>query len=135
MCFMTWKPAFSVNDEDLDRQHMRLVQLVNSLHDAMLAETPRHAMDRIASDLSMYARFHFRKEEDLLKLHGYPAIDAHIEEHAEFAARLDDFAGGLKAGQQAIPEPMLEFMKTWLGRHLAESDAGYADHLNISRAA
>jgi hemerythrin len=135
MCLMTWDPAFSVDDEDLDRQHMRLVQLVNSLHDAMLAGSPRHAMDRIASDLSMYARFHFRKEEDLLKLHGYPAIDAHIEEHAEFRARLDDFAGALKAGRQAIPEPFLEFMKTWLSRHLAETDAGYACHLNISRAA
>ncbi len=135
MCFMTWEPAFSVDDEDLDRQHKRLVQLVNSLHDAMLAGTPRQAMDRIASDLSFYARFHFRKEEELLKLHGYPAIDAHIEEHAEFRARLDDFAGALKAGRQAIPEQFLEFIKTWLSRHLAEADADYACHLNISRAA
>jgi hemerythrin len=92
-------------------------------------------MDRIASDLSIYARFHFSKEEAVLKLHGYPAIDAHMEEHAEFTARLDHFVGELKAGQQAIAEPLLDYMNTWLSRHLAESDAGYAVHLNISRAA
>ena len=135
MCFMTWEPAFSVNDDELDRQHMRLIGLVNSLHDAVMSGTPRHAMDRIVSDLSMYSRLHFRKEEGLMKMWFYPEIDGHTAEHAEFTARLERFIGELKAGQPTIPEPLLGFMKCWLSRHLAESDAGYASYLTDCRAA
>ena len=132
---MTWEPAFSVGDEELDRQHMRLIGLVNSLQDAKLAGAPRPALDRIASDLSMYSRLHFRNEENLLRFHCYPAIDTHIEEHAVFTTQMDHFMADLRRGQQVIPESLLGFMKSWLGAHLAEADAGYALFLTSRRAA
>lgn len=135
MAFMTWEPSFSVNDEELDRQHMRLVGLINSLHDAVASGTPRPALDRIASDMAMYARLHFRKEESLMTQHGYPAAGQQIQEYAEFTARLDGFMCGLLAGQQPISEADMGYMKDWLSRHLSESDPGCAAHLISSRAA
>ena len=135
MAFMTWEPSFSVNDEELDRQHMRLVGLINSLHEAVAAGTPRPAMDRIASDVAMYARFHFRKEESLMAQHGYPAVGQHTREHAECTASLDGVMRSLLAGQQPISEADTGFMKDWLRRHLLESDSCYAAHLVSSRAA
>lgn len=135
MAYMTWEPSLSVNDQELDRQHMRLVGLINSLQDAVAAGTPRPAMDRIASDIAMFARLHFREEESVMTLIGYPAAGPHIEEHAEFTAKLDGFMRELLAAEQPITETEVGMLKDWLLRHLSESDSGYAAHLTSSPTA
>ncbi len=130
MAFVEWKPSYSVQVDELDRQHQRLVQLINSLHDAMKIGAPKQAMERIVSDLVTYTRFHFQNEERLMRLHGYPDLAGHIEEHSQLTTTVARFEEGLRAGKVALSVSLMQFLKTWLTGHILNSDMKYAPHMS-----
>lgn len=130
MAFIDWKPSYLVHVDEIDRQHQRLVQLINSLHDAMKIGAPKQALERIVSDLVTYTRFHFGNEERLMRLHGYPDIADHIQEHSQLTATVARFEEDLRAGKVAISISLMQFLKSWLTGHILGSDMKYAPHMN-----
>ena len=46
-----WKDAYSVSIPLIDKQHMKLVDVLNQLHDAMLTGTARDVTRRILAEL------------------------------------------------------------------------------------
>jgi hemerythrin len=130
MAFLEWKPNYSVQVDEIDRQHQRLIQLINSLHDAMKVGAPKPALERIISDLVTYTRFHFRSEERLLQLHGYPGVAAHIVEHERLTETVVRFEEDLRSGKVAISISLMQFLKTWLTGHILSTDMQYAPHLS-----
>ena len=130
MAFIEWKPSYLVHVDELDRQHQRLVQLINSLHDAMKIGAPKQALERIVSDLATYTRFHFGNEERLMRLHGYPDIADHIQEHNQLTATVTRFEEDLRAGKVALSVSLMQFLKSWLTGHILGADMKYAPHMN-----
>ncbi|HPT28171.1 MAG TPA: bacteriohemerythrin [Bryobacteraceae bacterium] len=135
MAFIEWKPAYSVQVEDLDRQHQRLVELINSLHDAMKIGAPRQALERIVSDLVAYTRFHFQTEERLMQFHGFPLLSEHLREHESLTTTVVRFQEDLHAGRVAVSIPLMQFLKSWLTGHILGSDVQYAPYMKGCEAA
>lgn len=135
MAFIEWKPSYSVQVEELDRQHQRLVQLINCLHDAMKVGAPRQAVERILSDLVTYTRFHFQTEERLMRHHGFPLLGDHLQEHQSLATTVARFEEDLRAGRVALSIPLMQFLKTWLTGHIMGSDMKYIPYMTGRAAA
>ena len=129
MAFIDWTPALSVQVHELDRQHQRLVQLINSLHDAMKIGAPRHALERIVSDLVDYTRFHFQNEERLMRLNSCPDFDEHVQEHDRLTSTVARFEADLRAGKVAISISLMQFLKNWLTGHIKGSDMQYVPYM------
>lgn len=132
MAFITWSDTLAVNVEEIDRQHQRLIQIINSLHDAMKVGAPKAALDRIMSDLVSYTRFHFECEENLMRRNNYPDIEKHRQEHDSLTATVKRFEEDLKAGRVALSVPLMQFLKTWLKEHISNSDMAYSEHMNAA---
>jgi hemerythrin len=135
MSFIEWKTSYSVQVEELDRQHQRLVQLINSLHDAMKIGAPRTALERIVSDLVTYTRFHFKNEERLMRQHGFPLVEEHLKEHESLTTTVMRFEEDLRAGRVALSVPLMQFLKSWLTSHIMSADMKYTPYMTGSVAA
>jgi hemerythrin-like metal-binding protein len=65
-----WDDSFSVDHEELDTQHKKLVELYNELHETLLhgsIEATTATRARILNSLVEYVDYHFKFEEDYLE--------------------------------------------------------------------
>jgi hemerythrin len=132
--FVEWSDALSVGIEELDVQHRGLVALLNQLNDAIDHHHGNAAVGAILAQLDEYTRVHFAVEESLMRLLGYPQIDAHKREHERLTEQLAEFRGRFDAGKTALGFELMHFLKLWLTNHIMTSDQGYARFFSESGA-
>ena len=68
--FVSWRPAYSVHIEAIDRQHQALVALIRQLQQAMWEGRGRAFLDALVDRLVQYTYGHLRYEENMLTEHG-----------------------------------------------------------------
>ncbi|MEZ5839946.1 MAG: hypothetical protein R3D02_05820 [Hyphomicrobiales bacterium] len=62
-----WKREYEIGNEKIDREHMRLVMLCRSVHDAIMVHKDEVIMGQVLTALQLYAEEHFRDEEQELE--------------------------------------------------------------------
>jgi hemerythrin-like metal-binding protein len=129
MAFLEWKHDFDLDLPAIDRQHRRLVEILNQLHDAMIKGAPAAALHKILDDLVAYTQSHFRDEEREMQKAGYPRLPEHRREHAELTSTVLRFQQDLAAGRVALSVQLLGFLKAWLREHIQKSDKAFAAHM------
>jgi len=68
MALFTWSNEYSVKIQSIDRQHQKLIDMVNELHEAMKAGKGSLLAPDIVGRLATYAQEHFAHEEEMMKL-------------------------------------------------------------------
>ena len=91
MALIQWDNTFSVNVAEIDKQHQKLVALINNLNDAMKQGKGKDILAKIIGDLFAYAGDHFAIEEKYFDKFGYPAATSHKLEHANFVKKVSEF--------------------------------------------
>jgi hemerythrin len=124
-----WKDEYSVQLQEIDTQHKRLVQMVNDLQDAMASGQGRAVLGRILDELISYTRTHFAAEERIMQQCGYPDLSQHQEEHRDLATKVSAFRNEFQAGRAAITVQLMQFLKNWLTSHIMGSDQRYSPYL------
>ena len=89
MAFMVWSDSLSVGIDQIDLQHMRLVEILSTLHEAMLRGSHKQDLTRVMADLLSYTRYHFSFEEKLMVVAGYPGLQEHQRKHQGMVAQVD----------------------------------------------
>ncbi len=125
-----WKDAYSVNIGVVDSQHKVLVNLINELHQAMMAGTGKEQLGRILSNLIKYTQGHFNAEEGILLSHQYPNFVDHKAEHDRFTQTILDFQDKFQRNEIGLSIELMDFLKDWLVRHIMGVDKKYVPHLN-----
>jgi len=116
--------------DEVDRQHQRLVQAINDLHDSLREGVEDTARARILEELIWYANHHFKTEEALLKRHAYPKLEQHHAQHLTFKRRLEEFRQSFPSGMDHVAAlEMLSFLVFWLKEHILVSDMEYVPTL------
>jgi len=123
---MDWNNQYVVGIHEIDEQHKMLVEHVSAVERAVSQgdrwATVHSALVRLAG----VANVHFCVEESLMRIHDYPRLDEHVNEHRGFADRvraLQEHA--LKAG---VSHDMVKFLRNWVERHIPCHDKPYALH-------
>ncbi len=129
MALVNWDDSYSVNIQAIDEQHRCLFGLLNRLHAAMKAGKGNAVMGPILNELVRYVGTHFAYEEKLMQQHCYPTLVGHRKQHQELAAEVADFEQKYRAGAVLLGLPLMEFLRTWLTRHIRESDRQYSGFL------
>jgi hemerythrin len=130
MSLISWSSQLSVGVEEIDNQHKKLVQLINGLHDHMLAGDANDIMGKVLDRVIEYTAFHFGTEERLMSEHGYPLSTAHIHEHKKLVATGVDLQTKFKSGKATITMETMNFLRDWLQHHILESDKLLGKHLS-----
>ena len=125
MRFFKWSTSFVTNLAPIDRQHRKLVRLINTFAEVVNAEAQQGAavLDQSFDAVRDYAAFHFAHEEELMSSAGVdPRHQAlHTQAHSQFLEQItvlwdsrDD------AGHPA--ESVLEFLSAWFVQHFLGID-------------
>lgn len=127
--FVEWRDEYSVGIEAIDNDHKRLLNLINQLQTAAHYQTGREFEHEAFETLVDYTKQHFSREETLMETHGYPGFAAHKAEHVAMIKKVDAMLDAYKAHPQAAIEEAVQFLKTWLIKHINGTDKGYSQFL------
>jgi len=123
---MKWEALPSTGVPLLDHQHQALVDCVNELETAGASGRlllTVYAMDRLRD----YVHSHFAAEEDLMRMHGFPGLEAHIAEHRAFTAKLFELMNANVRKNNTVE--LVAFLNQWLSQHVGGTDMAYVPYL------
>lgn len=125
MAFITWDSRFSVGIPVIDQQHMKLVDYINELHDAMKIGKAKDVLSEIIRNLVNYTNTHFTTEEKYMNTNGYPGFQDHKKEHAEFVNKVTEFQKNFNNGSSSVSIDIMNFLRNWILNHILVEDKKY----------
>jgi len=129
MSFFTWKDQYELGIESIDNDHKILVGLINEIYIALAKGEAYEIVQGIVSRLVDYAKFHFKREEDYMKLINYSEFYKHESEHIYFSKKVYNFVEKIDAGVPNITLEVITFLRDWLINHIQQTDNKLGDEL------
>ncbi|MES9975258.1 MAG: bacteriohemerythrin, partial [Candidatus Thiodiazotropha sp.] len=120
--FLTWRDDWYLGIDEIDQQHLHLVDLVNQVADSVMTQNSESNDDgaamRLVLQLQEETRQHFRDEEAFMRNHEYPQVSSHHREHALLQAELSDLIREIEEGKRRLDIETLTSLKYWLIDHV-----------------
>ncbi len=121
---LVWREDLAIGVEFIDSQHQYLINLINRIHLATERLDTREIVETLL-DMNAYAEVHFAEEEELMRQHGYPGLEAHIRLHQGFSRQAEVFLNELEAAPLAITSEVSRYLMDWLVKHIQKADFQY----------
>jgi len=121
-----WQDSYSIGIESLDLQHKSLFYLCSEAEHCLHAE----GRDAIAEfhdilyNMWMFADEHFKAEEKLLYVYGYPALVEHQNEHERYLESLTEFLVMATSGV-IDKHGVNDFLRNWWLQHILVDDMAF----------
>ncbi len=127
---IVWNDNFSVNVKEIDDQHKKLIESINSLESAMKIGKGKEVIDKIIQELADYTKYHFSKEESYMIKFNYPEYQRHKSAHDNFVNKVGEFQRNIKESKVGIALSVSDFLQQWLTKHILVTDKGYTEFFN-----
>ena len=122
-----WTDELSVGVGEMDRQHQKLISMINTLILEQKTITDPKTIAELLTEMTDYAREHFHAEEFLLSEYGYQDLSQQVSQHEGFITKTHDFIDSSEIGANILSKALLDFLKSWLVFHILEEDMKYKD--------
>jgi hemerythrin len=125
MSLIIWIDKYSTGFKDIDAQHKKLVNLINSLFDAIGQKNRKTLLNQAFTELVNYAVYHFDLEEKLMIQYKYPDYANHKKEHLLFVEKVNKYLADFDKGDDKVLLKIINFLKDWLLQHIMGTDKQY----------
>ena len=122
---MQWSDEYSVGNDAMDRQHERLIGLINELDEVIQQGQHFRQLEPVLDGIIDYTRTHFAAEEAHMEKMGYPDLDEHKETHAQLLREVNSLREEAGQGDRAVMGRLLVFLQSWLVGHIIGIDKKY----------
>lgn len=126
------KERFVFNIIEVDEQHKILIQIINNIHRAIVANKSKSEIEELLRFLQNYVNAHSIFEQELLEEYKYPDIEYYLNTQREQIRIFKNICGEYKTGKTDA-FTFEENMLTWLIRHIQKSDKQYAPFIRGQR--
>ena len=134
MALILWTTEFSVGVDSLDADHIVIFSLINHIDEAHQSGSDEQAIGRVLRVLIDRAIGHFRREEMVMKRHGYPDLEAHAAEHRRIMEDLERLHAAYRQKPSAhISREIVELLAAWLEEHVLKTDMRYRPYVADDR--
>lgn len=125
---IVWKNEYCIGVEEIDKQHMDFVKLINRF--MVLFSSGGHItlQDRLLLEILKYAEYHFVSEENIMLFYRYPDIDIQKKEHTILVKFLKSKYSGLKEGS-VNGNNLIRFLINWFMHHTQKEDRKIARYI------
>ena len=124
---ITWRDEFSVGVEEMDRQHKKLLAMINRLVEEQHTLTDPKTNAELLDGMVEYAQEHFRAEEYLMAEYDYDRKAWQEKQHMEFLDKTLSFMSASDVGPNILSVALLDFLSSWLVNHILTEDMQYKD--------
>ncbi len=131
---LVWHPSYACGQSDLDAHHTDMFAQINTLLAAVLCNRPVNEVAACIDTLIDDVTRHFAEEEKILQQAGFPAVQAHAEQHRELLDHAAYLVERFKRHDLDTGE-LFQFLATDLvARHMLGADRAFFSHLNPPQA-
>jgi len=125
--FFFWKDEYSVGVKEIDRQHIKIVEMLNDLYTAYMQNDYNKKNKEVLSALADYSIHHFKTEEKYFHQFGFEHAIEHIKEHQDFKEKVAIFRKAYDENKSALTLSMINFLREWLNHHILIEDKKYSE--------
>jgi hemerythrin len=141
--YLEWRDNWTLEVGFMDEDHRALAAMLNRLardygSRAGLPPYPIRRPDAppllaALAELAQHTREHFQREEEVMRIDGYPDLADHKSEHDQLLAELSMLTRALRdSGRQWLDVDLLDSLKDWFLGHVLELDRELAEFLKRS---
>lgn len=116
-----WDETLSVEVDEIDEDHRKLVDLFNILSRSVAEGDAADYIEAVLEELISLTIWHFSHEERLMLLYKYEGIEEHKAEHHELIDSVRVLQKFYKENKLLTNED-LEYLATWLTEHILGHD-------------
>ena len=117
-----WQERYLIGHPRIDREHLLFFDIVTAFSEGCRQRLGRDALISLLEEVLLFAKFHFRSEENVMQALGFAGLEAHRALHEQLVQRLGRVIVGVKLGRYK-PEEIDAFLVQWLVRHVTHEDA------------
>ncbi|WP_461209355.1 bacteriohemerythrin [Desulfocurvus sp. DL9XJH121] len=125
MVFLPWSQSLAVDVPSIDKQHRRLVDMINGLFRAVHKGDGKDRVASLLTGLKEYVHVHFSTEVGMMQKAGYDDIQNHQGIHADIVKKVVELEKDWLAGKPGVEMKALTFLKDWLVNHIMKVDRKY----------
>lgn len=130
---IVWEARYETGVAEVDKDHRRLVALINELDAVLGADGDLMRVGMIIDALVDYTHYHFGREEALMAGIGYDDVGDHAISHSQFGQFLGELVGAcmIRPSRETAAR-VRDYLQEWLMDHILVEDMKFAA---IARAA
>lgn len=122
MSYFAWSDDLSVGSKFIDDDHRKLFDLASRLHVAMGEGRGKEVISKVLSNLIIYTREHFKREEDHMQHIHYAGYATHKAEHESLLQAVLDLQDRFTHGKTLMTIEVSNFLRDWLLNHIMKQD-------------
>ena len=119
---IVWDDGLSVEVDEIDEDHRRLVDLFNLLSNAVEEGESVEYIDALLEELISCTAWHFRHEERLMLKYQYDAFEDHKAEHNDLIDSARDLQKKFQRDSRQLHGEDIEYLSQWLTEHIVGND-------------
>jgi hemerythrin-like metal-binding protein len=123
MALLQWNGRYATGIEAVDHEHRELIDLINTLHEELVAKKSDLTVEGFFGDLFRAISAHFALEERFMREKSYDQLGQHKTDHERLLDEIRDLMDGTGAGDVASQAELAERLDAWFSRHFETHDA------------
>lgn len=121
--WVPWDDSLSVGIDVIDEHHRYLFDLINDLYNVVVNKRGTREVARLVKALDVYAKIHFRSEEQMMQHYAFKGINQQLHQHHAFEEKIQEFYEELHANPLVAQFDVLSYLRDWLINHIRVEDA------------
>ena len=123
MSLITWRDEFSVGVDAVDHEHREMIDLINTLDDAMQKDADHAAIVETLGEIYARIAAHFALEEKIMRDARYSALESHKQDHEVLLDELLDIIDSVDADGRYDRADLSRTLDLWFSDHFRTHDA------------
>ena len=126
---LVWDNILSVEVDEIDDDHRKLVSLYNMLNHAVTEGEDPDYLEAVLEELINCTVWHFSHEERLMLKYSYPETKAHRAVHRELIKSARKLQQKILQAGNLVSNVDIEFLEHWLTEHILTADMKLGHYL------